>query len=103
MTDFPSTTPAGQPALEAALDELAGEILCSVVEGGFCRVQEWDNRIDCCVQLDDGRIIGEAVPLATLSSKAIRAVGERIKQRMLDESSELQNELLPPILLSGPR
>ena len=100
MSEFRSTLNNGQPALEAALEALAEEILCSIVEGGFCTVQEWDNRLDCCVRRPDGRLIGEMVPLATLTSAVIRAVGERLNRHMQDESFELHNELTPPILIS---
>jgi hypothetical protein len=100
VTEFLSTTQAGQPALEAALQNLAEDILCSILEGAFCTVQDWDHRIDCCVRLDDGRIVGEMVPLATLNGHAIRAVGERLKLRKHDEKFKLRNELQPPILIS---
>jgi len=86
----------GQPAIEAALEALAEEILCSIVDGGFCSVQDWDHRIDCCVKLADGQIVGGMVPLATLSSAVIRAVGERLNYRIRDECFELHNKLTPP-------
>jgi len=101
MTEFTVTAQTGQPALEAALQNLAEDVLCTIIEDAFCIVQEWDNRIDCCIKLDNGRIVGEMVPLATLDSNVIRAVGERLKLRKHNESSELRNELWPPILISG--
>ena len=100
MSEFRSTTNHGQPALEAALEALAEEILCSIVEDGFCTVQDWDHRIDCCVRLPDGQVIGEMVPLATLTPAVIRIAGERLNRHMQDRSFDLHNELTPPILIS---
>ena len=89
--------PNGQPVLDAAVVRLAEEILSSVVEGGFCCVQPWDNRIDCCLKLSDGKVIGEMVRLAELSGRVLREVGERLRCREMDPGAPLLNELRPPV------
>jgi hypothetical protein len=99
-TDLVKYTAAGQPTLDAALETLVGEILVSIVEGAFCTVQEWDNRIDCCLKLDDGTIVGEMVSLSGLNAQVIQAVGARLKLRRSDVSFKLQNELSPPVRIS---
>jgi hypothetical protein len=95
--------PNGQPALNAALERFVNEQLAAIVPGGHSVVQEWDGRIDLCVKLDDGRIIGEMVDLTELNSQAVRASAERLLRRKADPTSPLVHELFPPfrILPSG--
>jgi hypothetical protein len=93
VTELSATTPIGQPALEAALEKLAEEILGTIVEGAFCAVQDWDHRIDCCIRLGEGRTVGEMVPLSTLDGQVLRPVGERLRRRKQDEGFEFRNEL----------
>ncbi len=90
----------GQPLLWAALENLAEELLGLPQEGAFCTVQEWDDRIDCCIKLDDGRIVGEMVPLLGLSGRVLRETGERLKQRKLGENIQLKDELWPSVRIS---
>ncbi len=49
--------------------EQAERILASVVPDAQCVAQEWDNRIDCIVRLQDGTIAGEMVSLAEATEK----------------------------------
>lgn len=100
VTELASCTANGQPLLWAALENLAVEFLRPIVEGAFCTVQEWDNRIDCCIKLGDGRIVGEMVPLLGLTGSVLRESGERLKQRKLDENFALKDELWTPVRIS---
>jgi hypothetical protein len=93
-------------AITGTIEEVAEEaqrILRSVVPDGYCQAQEWDNRIDCMVNLSDGSFAGEMVILLEASENRIRETGERLKKRQQGLAVELKNELWPPILIArGP-
>lgn len=74
-------------------------VLAALLPGAVCIAQEWDGRIDCLLRTDDGRVIGEMVPLEEISVARIRATGARLACRLSDPAATLVNEIHEPTYL----
>lgn len=82
-----------------SIEELARDAeaaLAALLPGAVCIAQEWDGRIDCLFRTDDGRVIGEMVPVEEISVARIRATGARLACRLSDPSAVLVNEIHEP-------
>jgi hypothetical protein len=82
----------------------AEKLLSRIVPGAICVPQEWDSRIDCLLELGDGRVVGEMVALSQLTEQRIRETGERLRQHGQGVEVPLVDELHPPVrIVSRPR
>jgi hypothetical protein len=75
----------------------ADRLLNSIVPATFCVGQEWDSRIDCCLKLPDGSIVGEYILVSDLTESRILETAERLRQRAEGRDVRLVNELWAPI------
>jgi hypothetical protein len=82
------------------IEKQAETILVAVAPDAWCQAQEWDNRIDCCIKLSDGKVIGEMVSLTRVTEARIRQAGERLQKRKSGIEVTLHNELWPPIVIT---
>ena len=82
------------PIEEAVIE--AEKLLSSIVPGGMCVAQDWDQRIDCLVKLPDGSLVGEMIGVKELTERRIRATGERLKKRVEGIDVPLVNEVRGP-------
>ena len=85
-----------RPPIEEKAEQ-AERILDRIVPGAICIAQEWDDRIDCGIHLDDGSFVGEMIPMRDYSEARIEATGERLKQRANGIPVPLVNALRPPV------
>jgi hypothetical protein len=87
-------------AISGTIEEVAEQaqrILTSVLPVAFCVAQEWDNRIDCVVNLSDGSCAGEMISLPKVTERRVREAGERLKLRQQGAKVQLEDELWRPI------
>jgi hypothetical protein len=75
----------------------AERIVSSIAATAYCVSQEWDNRLDCMVNLADGSVVGEMVPLSEITGAQLLEVGGRLARKVNGESVRLENELWTPI------
>jgi hypothetical protein len=86
--------------LKGTIDEVAAQaetLLASISAGAFCVPQDWDQRIDCLVNLPDGSVVGEMVSLNEVTERRIRATGERLRKRADGIDVPLVNEIQLPV------
>jgi hypothetical protein len=82
------------------IEEIAADaekLLSRIAPGAVCVPQEWDNRIDCILELPDGSVVGEMVPLSQLTEKRVRQSGDRLRKRREGMEVKLIDELHPPV------
>jgi hypothetical protein len=87
---------------KGTIEQIAAQaegVLSSIAPGAYCVVQEWDDRIDCLVQLANGRVVGEMIAIAEATEQRIRDAGTRLRQWQLGIPVALHDELPPPVLL----
>jgi hypothetical protein len=84
-----------QGTIEQAAAE-AEKLLSSIAAGARRVPQQWDQRVDCVLNLPDGSVIGEMVPLNELTERRVVATGERLLKRAQGIDVPLVNELRAP-------
>ena len=86
-------------------DEIADKaerLLKAIVPDAWCQAQEWDNRMDCGITLND-EVVAEMIPLGHATENRIKECGERLLMRQRGIPVDLVDELRRPIHISRTR
>jgi hypothetical protein len=78
-------------------------LLNTQVAGAFCVAQDWDNRLDCSVQLPDGSIVGERVGLRGMTADRLNETAIRLGRYRAGDPVELVNPIRPPLYIGSGR
>ena len=82
------------------IEKQAEALLVTVAPGAWCQAQEWDGRIDCCIKLPNGNVVGEMILFGEATEARIGEAGERLQKRKSGIEIALVNELRPPIRIA---
>jgi low affinity Fe/Cu permease len=82
--------------MAADIEHTMRKILPTVV----CIPQDWDNRIDCMIRLEDGTAVGEMLGLDDLTPKRIRQTAERLRRKLAGETVTLIGEVSTPVRIA---
>jgi hypothetical protein len=84
------------------LAKRAEDLIGATLPAAFCTAQEWDNRIDCQLQLADGSVVGEMIGLDGMNIRRLKETAERLRRVNSGEYIELVDPIQSPLYTGGP-